>query len=530
MKNIIEILKNVFNRYFWFIIFFLFLTSRVIGLFYFEPHNDEVIYTQYAQLIHSDWNNFWDISIGGKMFGDYKDPLQFWLTSLTVGIWHNPLFGVRIWSVLFSLLGLYFFTRFAKRAIGEKEARVIAILWIFSSYYFYFDSIGITEVYIYSIVSFLIYVSYRIYEIDKWRYFDLIWILLLIFAFAVGLFLKQSIIISLPLLAVIPLIGRKTKIKFKKYILFVFLLAGCYWLASQAYSASPVGYYSFVKQQGLALVNNTFSFTEILSLPCDSWLNNLKFYFNSIILVDIVTIVGLIIISISFFLSFFRKNQGLCLRRYGIILVWLLSFFPSIILLKSNNVRHYGMFSFIFLAAAAIAFFDIFNSFKKARLKIFFASSLILIIILNSGIILTDLLQYRATKLSNIEIGDIWASPLKVDYLIDKISSLPAGLLFFDSQWGNPGTAIQIFSADYPQLKLAPLVTDATNLKSIILSMQKYKIKTYLVFDKGTETSRPWAKKIIDDEFLCKNREVITKSFRQNIYKNTAIVICYPQM
>ena len=120
------------NKQIQLIILFLYIVTRLLGIFYFAPHNDEVLYTQYAQLIASDWGKFKFISMDGTMFVDYKEPLQFWLTSLTVNLWKNPLVGVRIWSLMLGFCGLFFTQLLVKRIWGNTVAIIVAFLIILS--------------------------------------------------------------------------------------------------------------------------------------------------------------------------------------------------------------------------------------------------------------------------------------------------------------------------------------------------------------------------------------------------------------
>lgn len=124
MVGFFKVVKKFYRRHwFWILIILFFLATRLLALFCLEPHNDEVIYVRYAQVIHFDWSKYKYISAGYNLFNDFKEPLQYWLTSLTVSWWRNPLWGVRIWSIFFGLIGLVFTARFIKRVWGGKRWR-----------------------------------------------------------------------------------------------------------------------------------------------------------------------------------------------------------------------------------------------------------------------------------------------------------------------------------------------------------------------------------------------------------------------
>ena len=137
----------------------------------------------------------------GTMRVDYKEPLQFWLTSLTVNLWKNPLVGVRIWSLMLGFCGLFFTQLLVKRIWGNTVAIIVAFLIILSEYYFYFDSIGIQEVYIYGFGAAFLYFLYDFFSSNRWRN-GVIAILL----FSAMLVTKQSGMVWILFAGLIPLV------------------------------------------------------------------------------------------------------------------------------------------------------------------------------------------------------------------------------------------------------------------------------------------------------------------------------------
>ncbi|HEX8491151.1 MAG TPA: hypothetical protein VF626_09040, partial [Chthoniobacterales bacterium] len=76
-----------------FILFALFLLSRILTLASFPIFNDEAIYLQYAQRIHDDWRNRF-ISMHGE-FTDWKPPLMYWMAAPVIQWGDDPLLAGR---------------------------------------------------------------------------------------------------------------------------------------------------------------------------------------------------------------------------------------------------------------------------------------------------------------------------------------------------------------------------------------------------------------------------------------------------
>ncbi len=516
--------KDFLKKNFWLFIFVLYLATRLVGLICFGPHNDEVIYTQFAQEIHKNWSQNWNISIDGRMFGDYKDPLQYWLTAWSVDWFANPLWGVRLWSLALGWLGLYCLLRFTAELKNYKAAIIFAGLWLVSSYYFYFDSLGLAEVYVYGLSGAALYIFYKLCKATvSWRWLN--WGLLTLIL-AAGFLVKQSMITVLPILAVVPFLLKNDSWS-KKINHWAWLLSA--WLAAQTlYLLILPGKYQTIKASGLALTANTFSVKELLNWPLGAWWANLSFYCQKILLGDYLMLAGLIIVLILFGLKpkIFKKSY------WPLCLMWLVSFMPAVLLLRGQTTRHYGMFLFVAMILVAMAVHDLAdNFFATKKLKLIFYGFWLVLAVVQFCKNWQPLIRFGATDMSVLEIGDSWASPLGINRLIDKLKTLPAGQLFYDSQWGNPGTAIQVFAKDYPQLKLSPITFKAINrLQQRQMELIKNKQPVYLVFDAGNNIDPYWVDLknfILGDRFFCGRYQDIIKQYKNDVYKNTALLICY---
>ena len=152
------------NRVFLLIVL-LYLMIRIFSIIEFAPHNDEVNAAQWAQLIHADWKANKYVSISGDFFGEYKDPLSYWLGALLVDSFQNPIIGIRICSLLVGSVGLIFTYLLALKIFKSSTiARLVAIMIVFSDYFFMMDSLFLAEVYVYGLGAAFLYFIYLTVE------------------------------------------------------------------------------------------------------------------------------------------------------------------------------------------------------------------------------------------------------------------------------------------------------------------------------------------------------------------------------
>ena len=140
------------------ILLLLYLTTRIFSIIEFAPHNDEVNYAWFSQLINADWEVNKYISMDGRMWGEYKDPLQYWLGTLFVNMFEDPLIGLRVCSLMFGFMGISFMYLLAKEVFQNRTiAQIFLVLVIFSDYFFMMDSLFLAEVYVYGLGSAFLY-------------------------------------------------------------------------------------------------------------------------------------------------------------------------------------------------------------------------------------------------------------------------------------------------------------------------------------------------------------------------------------
>tara|TARA_B100000315_G_scaffold117158_1_gene107417 strand:+ start:3081 stop:4649 length:1569 start_codon:yes stop_codon:yes gene_type:complete len=508
------------------IILFLYIVTRLLGIFYFAPHNDEVIYTQYAQLIASDWGKFKFISMDGTMFIDYKAPLQFWLTSLTVNLWKNPLIGVRIWSLMLGFCGLFFTHLLVKRIWGNTVAIIVAFLIIISEYYFYFDSVGVTEVYIYGLGAAFLYFLHDFFSSNKWGS-GAIAILL----FSAMLITKQSGMVWILFAGLIPLLvllKDHSKLKdvlrnYKKGIKMYSLLGTGVLLAMLIKKIFVPSKFNVVKYSSDVYLH-TRKMSEVFEFPFQSWIGKLKLYFSHILASDFSFIYVLFLLGVLGLLFTLREK----LWTYIVfITMWIFSFLPMVILLKTSLARHFGMGLYFWYILVGVVLAAAYEKIKKKIAIVLIILPLSLGVALKSLHSYSTLIRWNHTDFAGIETPHFhWASGLGISEMIEKIKKLSPHLIIFDPQWGHPGTDIQIFKKYYSETQIEILSQETINkLGSIRKILSNTKKDVYFIFNANT-LGRPWVKEIIENTSLCSKKEIIPKKFRKQVAYESGIVFC----
>jgi Dolichyl-phosphate-mannose-protein mannosyltransferase len=106
----------------------VFLLTRAMTLTSFPIFNDEAIYLQYSQAIHDDWQRNKYISMNGE-WRDWKPPLQYWMAAPVIYCGRDPLVAGRAVALFVSFLGLLGFYLFAKEYFSQREAVMTVMLY-----------------------------------------------------------------------------------------------------------------------------------------------------------------------------------------------------------------------------------------------------------------------------------------------------------------------------------------------------------------------------------------------------------------
>ncbi|MEO5357702.1 MAG: glycosyltransferase family 39 protein [Nitrospirae bacterium YQR-1] len=496
------------------------------GMFLFVPHNDEINYAQYAQLMHRDWENYKYVSMDGSFFGDYKDPLQYWITSLTVSVTDNPVWGVRLCSVIVGFCGFYFAKKLIAEIWTEEAAVFFAYLMLFSAYFFYFNAIAIAEVYMYGFGIAFLYFLWR-YMVDGRFYHG---ILSLLFCLAMTA-TKESAKAWFAFAVFIPLLicakGKtfrefldtlksKFMIYFGKFFLITTLsvLLTPLWIPSKYAAVKAASNY-----QSQIRTN-----TEIFAFPFHDWFGNLKFYFSETLFIDYPWAVLFYFLLVTAGFWFLRKKP---LSFLLLVSLWICSFMAAVIYLKPNFMRHFGMCLYFWYFPVAISMALVSEKLKFTKYAVVFWAILILTGLCQTWNNYSSLLKYGQSDISMTETKAHWANGLGVYQMLDKLKSLEAGVLIYDPRWGLPGTVVEIYSKTFPQLSIAPLTVDMLgSLHEIKHKINKENKNMYILVDRGKHGERPWIDAIVTDTTLCSNSDMVQKIYRGKVLDGSSYVIC----
>ncbi|MBF0286402.1 MAG: tetratricopeptide repeat protein [SAR324 cluster bacterium] len=516
----------------------IYLISRLMGLFYFAPHTDESVYTQVSMMIAEDWEKNKYFSLDGRWYNDYKQPLKFWITSLSINLWKSPLVGTRIWSLLFGFSGIFFTQLLISRVCDKTTAMCITGLIVLSEYYLYFDSIGIHEVVLYGSGAAFLYYLYDFLEKNRW-----ISCLLAIFTLTAVLTTKASGVMWIVLGLTLPLLILASKTTneieeeescrvslvntistLKRHIV------GLYVKAFGILGAAEGIHYIIIPSEFDNIKKNSHqsgmirNIGEILDFPVSNWIENLKFYWDSVILSEFsYTAIPVILLIISApFVLFFKQREWFW--RYLVLWVlFLISFVPILIVAKASFLRLFGVglyFLYMLLAPILVLIY-------KHSSPSFQKGILLLIIPALIGWKITDtyrpLLQWNQTDLA-LKEGGGWGNGIGTATMIDHLAKLEPGFLLGGPYWGHPWTTIQIFHRYYPQLKLVYMSQETMDhLNELHQLTTKNKLNLYFAM---VHHNFPWIESILNDPQLCADKTVLQKIYRNHVLSIEPFVIC----
>ena len=190
------------------ILFGVFLLSRVLTLRSFPIFNDEAIYLQYAQRIHDDWQKNKFISMNGE-FTDWKPPLMYWMAAPVIELGDDPLVAGRAVALLASIAGFFGFYLFAKELFGEREGVVSALLYVLCPPVLFYNNQFTAETFLVSTAALLYWALLKAMRRDKSEW--LIWTALAVLLGAALLLFKQSGFLLLAVSVLLPFARLRTE-------------------------------------------------------------------------------------------------------------------------------------------------------------------------------------------------------------------------------------------------------------------------------------------------------------------------------
>jgi len=451
------------------------LIVRFSGLLAFPIFNDEAIYIQYSQLMADNFSKFKFISID-NVFHDWKPPLQYWLGAVAVNWFVNPLLGVRLLSVFFWLLGAVGIYLLAVNFWGRKEGWLSALFYALNPSIFFYGGQFIAEVYVWTAA---IWLFVCLVGLMKRPIIDLrLGLLLGGLAAGAGLLLfKQAGFLYFYLAWFLPLFYfslRRPAVSDKK-ALNSFLSARRLWrrnaLTAWGVLAGSFIIYKLIIPAELFSLEKQFTgrwtlgFGEILSWPAEIWSANLslvwdifQYYYSPAVLFLVIAFV---------FLAFWRK------QREEIIVgaMFWLSSLAVIFGLRGFNEYLYHTATIVFLILMLGRFGAYLSYFwKLAGWRKFLAGLGLATIFFVAIFWILQICILKESPAAFLDRGTSWlrgnnflswANGFNVPILVEMLKKQPdPSIAFVDPQWGNPGTALQVFRGYYPQVRIEPIIPD----------------------------------------------------------------------
>ena len=519
-----------FKHWQFFAVLGLYLIVRIFSVIEFAPHNDEVNYAQFSQFIKADWEANKYISMDGRMANQYKDPFQYWFGALFLDLLENPVTSLRICALVFGLVGVVFSYLLALKIFKNSVAAgIVALMIVFSDYFSMMDSLFLTEVYVYGSGTAFLYLSYVTVErIFKGRspwisaVFASIFFLLALLSKQSGLVWSVFGFVILGIFLVSDACPKQRPLKRTIYAIVLLVLISL--TAKVAYDLIIPSQYASLRESGAQARNNTFNLEELLQFPVERWFDGATFYFHKLLFTEVF---WFWVIPAALFIYFVLKKQ--IRPKWGLLILllvgWVVSFLPFVIIMKSRYIRHFGMgMCFFYLFFGYIASLVFFRSKATKVAGIVLLSAFLGLRFYSSYI---PLLKYGQTDLAIIETKPGWPNGIGINEMIRKVKKLSPGVLIYDPQWGHPGTSLIVFSQEFPQLKLVPANPNVLARLGDIYAFTKARgLRMHFVYDTRGQNDGSWRQKILLDHKLCAEKEIIRKEYRDKIFTNSSIAIC----
>ncbi|MFH1681826.1 MAG: glycosyltransferase family 39 protein [Candidatus Eisenbacteria bacterium] len=506
-----------------------FLATRIFALVHLELHNDSALFVEMSREIAADRDANKYLSMDGRLFGVYKDPLQLWIGAIVVGLSRDPVLPLRITSMLFGLVNVLFLYLFASRLFENRRIGAIAAaLAVFSDYLLLFDSLFLAEVYVYGLGAVFLYLVLLAIE-GAWSGRPR-WIPTALAAPLFGsiLLVKQSgaawglfACMVLPLFLACRRLSPKGRAG--RILLAIGTITAILVLGRLLYNQVIPAEFASLRRSGPLAEVHTFGPAELLRFPAARWLGNLRIYFAELLRIETG---GLWIVPAAFLVArLARRKKGTGRGAAGaLLLAWILSFLPFVLVMKHGFIRHFGIGIFFFHLAAADSAYHLFRPGPRRRtLGLALLGALVAFRLHTSYL---PLARDGQTDLAMRETPEGWANGLGISAMLRNLEGLPRGVLLIDPQWGHPGMPVWIHEESYPQLELVSLTPDVlSNLDALRERARGSGRKVFFLLDARARGERPFVDSLLDRDSLWARKTVIPKVYRGKRLPDSTIVI-----
>ena len=507
------------------IMFGLFLLSRVLMLKTFPIFNDETIYLQYAQQIHEDWQKNKFISMHGE-FTDWKPPLMYWMAAPVIDWGNDPLVAGRAVALIVSIAGFFGFYLFARELFGEREGVISAALYLVCPPVLLHNNQFTAETFLFSTAPFFYWALLQTFDRARPKWW--LWVAgAVLWGAALPLF-KQSGFLLLAVAVFLPIARFRTnepgnwKFLGRSFVLVVVVIV-CSSLAANA--ILPAGFNATRDRFNSRWV---LPLGEVLRFPWQIW----------------------------------RPNCGIVADYIGAYYTWLIALLFGGVSALALRKKHFPELALVCMclagAGGVIFFLKGFNEYLFNTAVI----ATLLPLLGRTGVRLWPPVANRTSPLPPIAIlalGGVglcnWfyqdilmavspgryierSTPWAVsNYLtrwstgfgvIETVATLEGekreGVVFIDAQWGNPGTALEVYRKKrFPNLRMVPVSREFLNevetrkLKETALALAPVHLAIYSADRSGVRAQ--WQTQL--ERQMCEERREV-KSYPAQ----TPIVLC----
>ena len=441
-----------------------FLATRLFGVHAFVPHNDETIYALEARDAAKDWSANKYITLDGRQFGDYRQPLLCWLTAWTVSPGGDPLVGVRTVTLAAAAVGFAFVVLLVSRVCGPRAALWTGWLYVLSAYYGYFDCIALNEPLLYGLACAYLWALYESLTGRRW-------LAVLAAILVAGMLLtKDSARVWVLVSALVPPLAWTarygTPLHGLRHLragidvgLTVAVAAAGFALHATAVPAAFDGVRAQSPQAAMTLTP-----AELAELPIAVWRKNVEFLIDQVLMLDLgyFGLLGAAALCAAVVVRSFRTGD-----RSGRWIVLLLASMFAVSCLsvaavaKIDFVRYYGTGLFLLYAAVATAA-DLLVRSRPGRA---WPALAVVVALVGLGTVRLDDTYLPAKRWGQSDLGMSetpggWANGLGLPDLKTALHKLGPGVVLLDPQWGFPQAYVELYRAEYPRLGLIELSSD----------------------------------------------------------------------
>ncbi len=456
----------------------LFFVTRAITWTAFPVFNDEALYVQYAQSIHQDWQKNKFISMNG-FYRDWKPPLQYWIAAPVIGLGGDPVLTARGVALFVSMLGLLGFYLFTRELFSRAEGLLAMALYLFCPAVVFHNDQFTAETFLFSTAPFLYWAVLKLMQRGELRW---LWFAAALLLGATLLLLKQSGFLLLGLTVALPFASLRKRAgaakdtyaatskpavtetwNWRALVVNLSLVAAVVAGACLLVKGLIPSEFDATKERFNA--RWVLTPTELMKLPAEAWGRNLRVvgdyigaYYSWLVPVFVSAFLWFSIrkrripelalasmclggaVAICFLLRGFNEymfNTAIIavllplLARTG-VLIWEL---------RSGGAERYARNGLLALAAVTLTFW-IYQ---------------IILMAVSPGRYIERSTPWAVTNYLNS-----WSTGFGVREVLAMLEQIKEpGIVFADTQWGNPRTTIELYRGRrFPNLKVHPITKE----------------------------------------------------------------------